>query len=612
MSAQSSQMPFDAAAHRAVMRLALAAFLRTLRRTALPIFAVALAAWVLIRRAGMRDDGWWAFIVIALWLLGSAVWAWLRRPEPFAALAAWDHAAGQREMFASAWFFEKTCPTEPGAALHLHRARDALRQRGGFLRRDLPLRHDLRTWLAPLLFLVVALSGWLRAPIAPEDRALSAEARERAADVAKALIERTDTLKPLAALSAEEQEKIKGLRAELKQTAQDLKNTETPRDLLEKLERGASDTERLAETLGNDADSLSPGFLSELERNADTADLGNALRAQDLGRAAEEARLLEARLGRRKPTLEEQKRLEEALKRALEAANKRDRESSLGRRLAEAQRQLGAGNHGGAAGQFGALGEQLGRSAERRQTQQQLRGLAQQFRGAGQGILGGRNLQRLTPAPPGSQPLANVPLLAPGAGNLGQSPNGMMPMPGSGAPLAQIPVPGMSPGTPRGGMAFPIPGTGGTGQPQTGGIPLPIPGTGQPPAGSPSGVMAFPIPGSGPLAGAPIPGGASAAGNGGSQAGRGTAALGGDPTQPLAAAQTGVVAPAPGAEGPSERRVIAGGGHRESAARSRQELAIEFLKTEETALAEEPLPASRREQVLRYFTAVRQQLEKQP
>jgi hypothetical protein len=48
--------------------------------------------------------------------------------------------------------------------------------------------------------------------------------------------------------------------------------------------------------------------------------------------------------------------------------------------------------------------------------------------------------------------------------------------------------------------------------------------------------------------------------------------------------------------------------HRETTARAAQDLAIEFIKTEEEALAEEPLPLSRRQQVLRYFTALRRQL----
>ncbi len=51
------------------------------------------------------------------------------------------------------------------------------------------------------------------------------------------------------------------------------------------------------------------------------------------------------------------------------------------------------------------------------------------------------------------------------------------------------------------------------------------------------------------------------------------------------------------------------GDRSESSARSKREIAIEFLKVQEEALASEPLPLSRREHVLRYFTALRKQLE---
>jgi len=39
-------------------------------------------------------------------------------------------------------------------------------------------------------------------------------------------------------------------------------------------------------------------------------------------------------------------------------------------------------------------------------------------------------------------------------------------------------------------------------------------------------------------------------------------------------------------------------------------VAVEFLKAQEEALSAEPLPLSRRDQVLRYFTALRKSLER--
>jgi hypothetical protein len=69
-----------------------------------------------------------------------------------------------------------------------------------------------------------------------------------------------------------------------------------------------------------------------------------------------------------------------------------------------------------------------------------------------------------------------------------------------------------------------------------------------------------------------------------------------------------VVAAAPG-EGESDVRVVEGEAHSEAAARSARETAMEFVDAEEEALDEEPLPLSRREQVLRYFTGLRRQIE---
>jgi len=50
----------------------------------------------------------------------------------------------------------------------------------------------------------------------------------------------------------------------------------------------------------------------------------------------------------------------------------------------------------------------------------------------------------------------------------------------------------------------------------------------------------------------------------------------------------------------------------ESSGRSARDIAIDFLKVQEEALSAEPLPLSRREHVLRYFTALRKQLEAPP
>jgi len=592
---------FAGAAARVARQLAWVDGAMLLGRSAVPVFVAATILWTVLRRIGVRDHWSWAAAFVVAWLVVVGALAWSRRLRPFEALAAWDRQAGRREMLASAWSFAHGGAGDAGTALHLSRARAALAEAGGSLRRAFPLRLRVGAWLAPLAFAGFAVSGWLRVPVAAENRALSAEARALSARVGSELAKLAGSLEPLKGLSDEERKRLQHLQSELEDAAKKLDRMETPRDLLEELERRARDAEKLAEELRTDeAGSLSSPLLAELESNADTADLGNALRAQDLGRVAEEARLLQARLGHRKPTLEEQKRLEEALKRAADAMNAKDRKNKVGERLDEARKQLAAGERQRAAEQFGELADRFGRAAQRQHAQQQLRELAQNFRGAGGQILGGQNLQRLNPAPPGTELLPGLPQFAPG-----QNAPGLTPPGSAGAPLVLIPTPGDPPPGAR-TFLFPVPGTAKPGAPA---IPMPGGGDGK----NPGGALAFPIPGAGDglLAGAgglPV----ETAGAGGSAAGHGTAPLGTDPTQPLAATQTGVVAPTPGAEGPSEMRSVAGQSHREQAVRERTAIVKEFLKGEEAALADEPLPLSRRTQVLLYFTAIRQQLEHQP
>ena len=590
MDTPPQRKAFAGAAAQAARRLALADWCVLLARSAVPVFATAIVLWAVLRRCGIQDRAWWALALIPAWLAVNAFVAWMRSPEPFEALAAWDRATGRREMFASAWFFENAEARTEGAALHLARAHVRLGEDRGKLAGALPLRFSAAMWIAPLLFAVFAVSGWLRLPISAENVAISPEARARAAKAGADLAKQAAVLKPLAGLSDEEKKRLEQLRAALDETAKKLGLMETPRDLLEELERRAREAEKVAEQLrAEDPGALSSTFLAELERNADTAELGAALRAQDLGRVAEEARALQAKLGQQ-GSLEEQKRLQEELKRALEAANEDDRKNKAGEKLDEAGKQLAAGDRAAAAQKLGELADDAERAAQRQQAQNQLRDLAQNFRAAGGQILGGQNLQRLmAPPPSGMIPLAGFAQSAPGT-PLQQ-----------GAPLALIPFSGVPPpGEPDGMLLFPVPGN----EPIDPDAPLfLIPGEG----GNGDGAIAFPVPGAGGAGGAPGDGKVA-----GSQAGRGTAPLGGDTTKPRDATQTGVVAPTPGAEGPSQRRAVAGQSHREQAARSKKQIAIEFLKSEEAALAEEPLPLSRRAQVLLYFSALRKQLENQP
>ena len=55
-------------------------------------------------------------------------------------------------------------------------------------------------------------------------------------------------------------------------------------------------------------------------------------------------------------------------------------------------------------------------------------------------------------------------------------------------------------------------------------------------------------------------------------------------------------------------RDVAPQGSSEATQAARREIAIEFVRAEEEALSEEVLPVTRREQIIRYFEALRRQL----
>jgi hypothetical protein len=65
-----------------------------------------------------------------------------------------------------------------------------------------------------------------------------------------------------------------------------------------------------------------------------------------------------------------------------------------------------------------------------------------------------------------------------------------------------------------------------------------------------------------------------------------------------------------GKEGESTTRAIEGQAKAEQATRSQQEVMADFIAVEEQALDDQALPMSRRQQVLRYFSGIRAQFEK--
>jgi hypothetical protein len=583
---------FRAASRRAVRRLTAAGWFDAVRRTALPAFGGAVALAAALRWCGVAHAGTAGGALLAAWVGGTLLWAWRTRPDAARALAVWDRRAERHEMFVSAYCFEAAEEAGPGERLHLARARPRLARELDTMHRHLPAPVPHRGWLLAAAFATLAALGLFDLPLSRDETPLDPDAQARAGKAGDRIVEQARVIDPLKGLTDDEREKAAALKLDLRKTADRLKaeDKKTPRDVLEDLEKRARDAEKLADALAaGGLSEVSSDLIAELERHADTAELAAGLRARDLGKTAAEADKLAARLRRKEMSLEEQKRIENALKSALKAGKPKDRKSALGKHLSRAQRQLQQKKRRLASNTFRNLANHYNRALQRLQSRRQLQQLARNLRQAGRQIFGQNpvGMRRLSPQLAGLQPLGPVRRLPVGLlrgrrGAGGRRGRLVGWMPGRGRPGARpgamIPVPGSGRGGRLGGV---MPGGAGGGQ--------------------------VPVPGGGGMAGASTPGGGG--GVGGLQAGHGTAPLGAKPTAPLGASRTGVVAPNVGEEGETEVRRLEGRMHKEETARRARDVVMKQIRAAEEALDEEPLPLTRRDQVLRYFTALRRQVE---
>ena len=165
---------------------------------------------------------------------------------------------------------------------------------------------------------------------------------------------------------------------------------------------------------------------------------------------------------------------------------------------------------------------------------------------------------------------------------------------------------------------MPIPGTGQQGSMQQG-MAAAQQGGQNPGGQAPGAGLMAPIPGQNPGGAMPgaglggTPGGSTSMGaQGGNQAGTGTMGLGNQTSDAIKANQDSQVVAQMNDDGDSTVRAVEGQARAEQVQRQRQEMVVDFLKVEEQALDEASLPLSRREHVLRYFTALREEFEKNP
>ncbi|MFV1993979.1 MAG: hypothetical protein ACC661_00985 [Verrucomicrobiales bacterium] len=590
---------FDGAARRVVARLVAIRWLRVLYGSAAPVWIALLALLAALRVGGWAGSEWGLLVVGALlWVAACALVARARRPGKFAALALWDGRAGRREEFASACFFEGKATMSLGERTHWERHRAGLGEALELLPRELPLPPPGAAWIFPVLVAALVASPLLRPGLDAGDAPLTEELVEKAAREAERIVAGDDPFKKMDSLEDSERDDIERLRREINATAEGLRKSgeHSTREVLRNLEERAREAEKLAQRMGEGGDEwVSEGMLREMSQHADTADLATALKDRAAERSAQESEAISRTLKDAGLTRAVRERVETSLGRIMQKASAQDHKRPVGRNVGEAADAMAEDKPGVAGEDFAELARHFRRLAQRERAQEKLRKMAEALRRSGSSIAGkGASSMRKLAGASSTSPLSKK---AMPASPLQLNPNltplsgANMPMPGQGKPM---PMPGfkLGKGTGKAMMMAPVPG-GGKGKP----LAL-IPGqSAQPPS------ALVPIPGtSGGQSGAMAPGSGLPPGNG-------TAPLGGGADGRMEAARSGLVTAAPGADGESYVRAVEGGERSEEVARERREQAVDFIKVEEEALDEETLPLSRREHVLRYFSALRERFE---
>jgi hypothetical protein len=611
----ADEFTFQNVSQQVIVRLSIAAWLRILSRSAPYVYGAAtLLSTVLWFWGTYPINVVSAGALVLAHLSAAAAWVWMRRPSAVAALATWDERAGRSESFVSAYCFEAQDKRTIGEQLHLDRAAAQLSEKITELKRDLPLGIKHHIWISPLVFMAI-VSLVLVTPVAPGKVTVNKRDRERAREVAQKLDKRPHLPDEQKSLTEKEKEELKKLDKSVNEAVDNLRKLsgETRREVLAELEKKAHEAETLADALNLSKELLSSEMLAELKRHVDTTDFASALQAKDLEAASRESKEMAERLKNKELSLEERKRIEQAFDKAMSVAGRSDKESMVGKHLDRSLEQMQKKQPEKAANEFSELSKDLREQLQRQTAKNQLQELAQQLRKAGQQIFeqnqpdikhlaenqssGMRQLSSQQ-----TKTLREMHLqFQPGGSRQNQMGSQSGSMPGGEQSVSENRQAGES-GQGQMGNQFPVPGTERSQSGQGSGR---MDGQGR---------MSMPGSGSGASGSIPVPGTAAGAmpsqgaGVGGLKAGTGTAPLGTAMTIPKDATQTGVVNAQISGEGSSSVRDKTGQMHGEDTERENRNLAEKFIKSEEAALADEPIPLSRREQVLRYFTALRKQL----
>ncbi|MGI8601739.1 MAG: hypothetical protein ACR2OZ_01935 [Verrucomicrobiales bacterium] len=600
---------FQAAARSVTRRLALTYFLAGLRK-GIWLVAAAVPVLIILRLSGIRaPEVSIVMVLLAAWALMALNYSWRRWPTPYAALAAWDRAAGRSDLFSSALIFEEELArqgveVDPGRELHLVRAGNGLADMQASLKQELRLPHSTWTWLAPSLALLMIFVPWLKPQLSAGDSPMTASMLANAKNEAEKLLVSEKRAAEIKELSEDERRRLAELQKSIQETAAKLKDAAemTPREVLAELEKRAREAEDLAKELGADNTAwASEQMLAEMRKHPDTADLASGIRDRNAGTSGAESRQIANQLENPQLTSEASERIAQALDRTMNKATDDDRKKMVGQHVGAADQHMEKQEAPAASGEFAKLAEKFERQEQRENSQKELQKLAERLRQSGGSIMG-QNNQGMKKLAGNQSGAATQPSTMPDMTPLGQ-------LDGARGDSSQLPVPGLGKipeikfGKGRGSV---IPGTGK--------LPIDIksltliPGTaGQPEMALP---LAAPIPGTAAKAALSAPGlEGGAAAQGGLRAGRGHLPSGNSPSKPKVAGAQGEVAGSINEDGESFVRQIEGQPHEEAALRAAKKTAADFVKVQEEAFDEQALPPSRRQQVRRYFEAIRLRFE---
>ena len=629
-----------------IVRLAAAMVRRRLGRVAWCRWVKASHLWIglggIVLIAGLRWFGGWQSVVwtaavamgiLSAWLLVGWLWSLVKRPSDLGALSILDERGDWKDTFSSALAFEKKLMLEEGERLHVERAQLAAEDAVEDIDATLPTPSLAAAWVLPLLMLAFALSPLLVRQGEAGDQELTEEMREAAAEEGEKLAEAADAMDDISKMDGIDKQEIDRLREAIDGVSGELQDAEgmSAREVLEALEERARAAERLAEKLGA-ADNVwaSEEMLREMGQHADTADLATAIRDKNAQASAEESEELATMLDQEDLTREINQRVTEALDRTMQKATKEDEAKPVGEHVGNAARKMGEDQPKPAARDFGRLADHFRRVQQREKAQEELKELAEKLRESGSKVSGAKmepmkqiaEAQKNQAPPPQMQALGTPQQNTPGSQQPGQT---GAPMQAQGAQPLQAPglqnqqgagqkQPGQQ------GVAAPVPGT-----PQQGGKKGAQQGLaagqagGNKPGGGQKGkpaMLSAPIPGMTPGQG---PSGSSLGGQpqasslasaGGQEAGNATVELGNDPSNAIKAVDQSTVTAQINEDGESTMRAVEGQARAEQAQVERRAAAVDFIQVEEDALDEKALPVSRRGHVLKYFTEVRERLEK--